>query len=458
MFTSRSIAVRAFHVLETATSMQVVRTLLAAAPLLLLLGCGKSNTYVEPPPPEVTVQAPVQQTVTEYLEFSGVAQPIETVEVRARVQGFLKEIHFTEGAEVKQGQLLLVIDEEPFQIKLEAAEVKLKAAEVALRQAQESKAREIAQAQLALDESQLLLARQDEQRDRALFARNAFPESDLEKTIATRKTAEAKVQSSRATLEQATATYETEIMEAQAQVAAAQVEVRNATLDLSYCRMHAPIDGRISRVNFDVGNLVGSGQASVLATIVRLDPIYAYANVSEDEYLRARELTSQGLSATGKGTSLPAELAFGGQGEFAYAGEIDYTDPVIDPGTGTLQARGIFANPDRSILPGMFVRMRVPIGQRPDALLVPVRALGTDQTGNYVLVVGKDGAVEHRSVQAGVEIDGMRVVEGKLAPGEQVVVDGLLRARPGLKVTPKTLSPAPSPDSTAGPSEYAGRL
>ncbi len=439
-------------------SMQLARFALAFSPILLLFGCAKPNTYVEPPPPEVTVEAPVQQTVTEYLEFSGVAKPIETVEVRARVQGFLKEIHFTEGAEVKQGQLLLVIDEEPFQIKLEAAQVKLKAAQVALRQAQESKAREIARAQLALDESQLLLARQDEQRDTALFKRNAFPQGDLEKTIATRKTAEAKVESSRAALEQATATYETEIMDAQAQVAAAQVEVRNASLDLSYCRMHAPIDGRISRTYFDVGNLVGSGQASVLATIVRLDPIYAYANVSEDEFLRARELTSQGLAAGGKGNLLPAELAFGNQGEFAYAGEIDYTDPVIDAGTGTLQARGVFANADRAILPGMFVRVRVPIGERPDALLVPVRALGTDQTGNFVLVVGSDGTVEHRSVKAGVEINGLRVVEGQLAAGEKVVVDGLLRARPGLKVTPKSLGAESQPVSTADPGSYAGRL
>jgi RND family efflux transporter MFP subunit len=439
-------------------------SLLHFRPLLLLipifaLGCGKKNAYVEPPPPEVSVEQPHQQSVTEYLEFSGVAKPIETVEVRARVQGFLKEILFTEGAEVKQGELLLVIDEETFQIQLDAAEVKLKSAQVALRQARESKAREIASAQVALDESQLLLARQEEQRNRSLFARNAFPESDLEKTIATRKTAEAKVESSRAMLEQATATYGTEIMEAEAKVTAAEIDVRNAKLDLSYCRMHSPIDGRISRVNFDKGNLVGGGQASVLATIVRLDPIYAYTNVSEDEFLRARSLSKQGLSPNGEGTTIHAELAFGGQSEFAYAGEINYTDPVVDPGTGTLQARGIFANTDRAILPGMFVRVRVPIGERPDSLLVPVRALGTDQTGEYVLVVGGDGKVEHRTVKAGVEINGLRVVEGQLAAGDQVIVDGLLRARPGLKVTPKASASAEVPTTAAGPRAYAaGRL
>ena len=406
-------------------------------------GCGKPNAYVPPPPPAVTVTTPVQRPVTEYLEFTGLAQPMETVEIRARVKGFLNERHFVEGADVKQGQLLFVIDEEPFRIQLRAAETHLQEAEAALRQATVSKAREVAQAQVRLAESQLLLSQQEEQRISSLHQRPVSTKSELDQAQATLKTRAAEVESARANLEQANATYDTTILTGQAHVETARTAVDEARLNLGYCRMHAPIDGRISRVNFDIGNLVGDAQASVLATIVKAAPIYAYATISEADALRVpalrqlgaieRDSNSAGAADT-PAAGIPVELGTAGHDDYPCAGVIDYTDPGFDPGTGTLRVRGVFANTDRQLVPGMFVRMRIPVAEVPDALLVPERALGLDQSGPYLLVVDAEGTVSSRPVRTGVALGDLRVVTGQIAPDDRIIVEGLLRARPGARV------------------------
>jgi membrane fusion protein (multidrug efflux system) len=203
--------------------------------------------------------------------------------------------------------------------------------------------------------------------------------------------------------------------------------------------MHSPIDGRISRVNYHVGNLVGDGQASLLATVVKTDPIYAYTNVSEYDLLRFRR------AAGSEGTAAPMEMALAGESGFPHRGHLDYQDPSLDAGTGTVQVRGVFPNPDGSILPGLFVRLRVPVGERKGALLVPERALGTDQSGQYLLAIGGDDVVEYRPVKAGALLGDLRVVEGKIGPGDRIVVEGLLRARPKLKVKPKLEAPGDAP-------------
>ncbi len=408
----------------------------------LLAGCGKPNMYVEPPPPEVTVAVPIERAVTEYLEFTGMTQPMETVEIRARVKGFLKERHFVEGGDVKAGQLLFVIDEETFQIQLDAARTRLKETEAALEQATVSKSREVARAQVKLNESQVHLARQEEKRQRSLFDRKIATEAEIEQASATREAREAELESAKAKLDQDIATYDTTILSCQAQVESAKTNVRNAELDLSYCRMSAPIDGRISRVNFDIGNLVGDGQSSVLATIVKMDPIYAYATISETDVMRTPALRQFGTQEQ-SASPVPVELGVAGQEGFPTAGKLDYSDPSLDQATGTLRTRGTFPNTDRSLLPGMFVRMRIPVAEKAKALLVPERALGTDQSGAYVLVVDGEGKVEYRPVKTGVSINELRVVEGQLTASDQVIVEGLLRARPGAKVTPK-LQDAPA--------------
>ena len=407
--------------------------------VLAAFGCGSPNNYVAPPPPEVTVASPVQQAVTEHLEFSGMTQPVETVEIRARVRGFLKERRFVEGSEVGKGDLLLVIDEEPFQIALEASRTRLKEAEAALEQATGSKAREVAQAQVNLSQSRVVLAQQEEKRVRSLFQKNVSPQAEMDKLSAELKAREAELESGKANFSEAEATYETKILACRAQLESAAIAVRSAELDLSYCRMTAPISGRISRSNVDVGNLIESTGATVLATIVRMEPIYAYATISEADLQRIPALRGMTVAADGSAMSgkLPLELGLASESDFPKSGEIDYMDPGLDPDTGTLRIRGVFPNADRSLLPGMFVRMRLAIAERAEALLIPERALGTDQSGQYVLAVDAAGLVQYRSVKTGVAVGGMRVVDGEIAITDQFIVEGLLRARPGSKVVPK---------------------
>jgi RND family efflux transporter MFP subunit len=416
-------------------------------------GCGETNKYVEPPPPEVTVATPVRREVTNYFEVTGTAQPLLSIDIRARVKGFLKERHFREGMVVKEGQLLLVIDEEPFRVQYEQAKARLAEAEASLRKSKESRSREVARAQLALDDSQLQLALLAETRQRNLTMRNAGSREELDQVEANRKKNEAQVQATRAGLDQAEADYLTNILGYEANVASAKTAVRNADIELSYCRMYAPIDGRISRVNLHVGNLVGESQSSLLATIVKIDSVYAYVNVSEYDLLRYRSNSNSPGQPVAGPESMPMELGLANERGYPHRGHGDYQDSGVDPGTGTIRVRGVFPNPDGAILPGMFVRIRVPFERRKDALLVPERALGTDQSGQYLLVVGRGDLVEYRPVKTGPQFDGLRLVEGKIGPEDRVVVDGLLRARPKLKVNPKseTVADDAVPVADAGP-------
>jgi RND family efflux transporter MFP subunit len=421
-------------------------TLLVLATLLLngTGGCGQSNQYVEPDRPEVIVTTPVRRSVTSYLDYTGTTQAVARIDLRARVRGFLKQKLFKEGSEVKAGQLLLVIDEETFQIRLEQAMAKQEEAESALRKAEESKAIEVAQAQLELDLSQLTLARLDEARNRQLLNRRAGAKEDLDKSEATRKKIEAQIKADRANLEQIEANYAINILTAKSGLRGAKAEVRNAQIDLGYCRLTAPIDGRISRSEVDVGNYVGDGFATVLATIVKTDPVRAFINVSENDLLRIDRMVRQGKRADHRNATLPMEMALADETGYPHLGVADYTDPVVDAGTGTVRIRGVFPNPDGAIVPGLFVRVRLPLENRENALLVPSRALGSDQSGEYLLVVGKDDVVVRRGVTVGAEVDGMRVVDGEIGPSDKVVVDGLLQARPGTSVVPKPQEEPPA--------------
>ncbi|REK18190.1 MAG: efflux RND transporter periplasmic adaptor subunit [Planctomycetota bacterium] len=397
----------------------------------LVAGCTEGNQYFEPPPPEVIVAAPEQQDVTRYLEVTGTAQPVVSVDIRARVRGFLEERHFTEGALVEQGQLLLVIDEEPFQLQLEQAKANFEEAQTELKKAEQSRGRELAKAKLALDEAVLLQADSNAKRLRRLVSGKTVTEDEYERAEASRRQAVAQVESSKAALLQAQADFETNILAARAALAAARTAIRNAEIELGYCRMTAPISGRITEANYDVGNLVGDNQASLLATIVQVDPIYAYMTLSESDFLKYHRASG------GQDGTTVVELGLESEDGYPHSGVIDYHDPQIDSGTGTIQLRGRFDNADGAILPGTFARLRLPVEQQPDALLVPERALATDQSGQYLLVVGAEDLVEYRPVKVGTRVGEMRVVEGSIAPGDRVVVEGLLRARPDMKVVPK---------------------
>jgi membrane fusion protein (multidrug efflux system) len=413
-----------------------------------LSGCERGNTYVPPPPPEVSVSPPRRQSVTDYLQYTGTTKAIESVDLRARVKGFLKERRFQEGHDVKAGDLLLVIEEEPFQARVEQTQAKLAAAESELKKAQQSKQREVAAAQLSLDQALLLLAQVEETRQRNLFGRNAASREDLDRAQANLKKNAAQVEADRANLEQVKADYDANILTARANVAEAKAELRNAEIDLGYCRVYAPISGRISRSMVDVGNLVGDGQATVLATILKEDPIYAYMSVSESDLLRFRKQVREGKRVDYRKEVVPLDLGMLDETGFPHRGRVEYTDPGIDPGTGTIQARGIFPNADHAIVSGLFVRIRVSLDTRKDALLVPERAVGNDQAGSYLLVVNSRDTVERRPVTLGPTIDGMVVVDENLRSDDQVVVNGLQRARPGAKVKPVRVAlPPPAADA-----------
>lgn len=412
----------------------------AAAVVAMVLGtsgCGQDNVYREPPPPEVVVVHPVRQAVTRYLEYTGTAQAFERVDLRARVKGFLKERKFRDGDDVKAGQLLFVIDEEPFRVRLDQTKAKLEEAEAALKKSENSKAREIARAQVDLSVSQLALAVVEEDRSRKLLSRNAGSREDLDRAEASRKRAEAQVAADRATLEQAETDFEINILAARSALAGARSDVRNAEIDLSYCRVVAPIDGRINAREFDIGNYVGDGQSVVLATIVRMDPIYAYVTPSEGDLLRIQSVTGRDGPRDYRDAKIPMEMRLGESKGYPHQGRVDYIDPSVDTGTGTVRVRGIFANPGMAITPGLFVHVRIPFETREDALLVPDRALGSDQAGPFLLVVGKGNKVERRAVEPGTVEAGLREVASGVGPDDRVVVDGLLRARPGLQVAPR---------------------
>ncbi|HEY1065816.1 MAG TPA: efflux RND transporter periplasmic adaptor subunit [Pirellulales bacterium] len=413
--------------------------------LLAALGCGPQNVYQPPPPPEVLVLNPVQRDVTRYMEQTGTAQASERVEVRPRISGYLVERKFEDGDAVKAGQLLFVIDEEPFQARLQVARAKESEAKADLLKAKQSKAREIAAAQVALNESEVRLAQQNLDRGNKLIERNALVQQELEQVDAALKKAQAQLLAAQAQSDQAQANYDTDVLSAQAALELAQAEVRTAEIEFAYCRITSPINGVIDRRSVDVGNYVSTGTSPVLATIVSRDPVYAYVAISESEYSRIQQ--NHPNHDTGK--RIPIALGVGDERTFPFTGEIDYISPGVSTGTGTVQIRGVFDNKQGAIMPGMFVRIRIPSEEIHNAILVPERSIARDQVGAYLYVVTGENKVERRNIQPGDLFDDMRVVEGKLTTSDKVIVDGLSRVRPGIQVAAKAADePAPQSEST----------
>ncbi len=377
-----------------------------AGALLLLsvavaLGACRRNTYAPPPPPEVTVTQPVEREVTTYSEFTGHTVAVQAIDIRARVQGFLQSINFAPGSDVKQGDLLFVIEPALYEARVQQAEADLANAEAASQAA----------------ESQLAITR-------AIFERAAGSKTELVQRTQARDQAHAAVDQARATL-------------------------AAAKLDLSYTHIYAPISGRIDRNLVDVGNLVGAGQATLLASIVQQQPIYAYFDASERDLLRYRALRRRGETAAAEGERNKAYLGLVTEDGFPHVGEVDYASNRVDPETGTIELRAIFPNPDGVLLPGLFVRVRLPFTRGP-AMLIPDVAVAADQGGRYVLVVGANDTVEQRRVKLGTVVDQMRIVDGGLHGGDWVVVNGIQRARPGSVVKPTRVAPGTTTVATDG--------
>lgn len=364
---------------------------------LLLAGVGLATAFKPdssparergPGAPVVTVTHPRERKITEWDEFTGRFQAVQHVDVRARVSGYLESVHFQEGQIVHQGDLLFIIDPRPYQAAVSRAEG-------ALAQAQ----------------SRLKLAQLDLARGERLLKKSAISREEVDKRRAT-------------------------LQETQAGVEVAQAELRTAQLNLGYTRITAPVTGRISSRHVDVGNLIASGaSAQVLTTIVSLDPVYFVFNVSEDEYLKFERLCKQDdLSGD---TGRPAQLRLLDEQGWSHKGHIDFVDNSLDPGTGTLRMRAVFPNPDGVLRPGLFGRLRLSPAGPQKALLIPDAAVVSDQASKMVLTVAADGTVKPQPVKLGPLYGRMRVVKSGLSPADQVIVQGLLRARPGSKVTPQ---------------------
>jgi RND family efflux transporter MFP subunit len=370
---------------------------------VLLAGCQPQNEFKPPAPPQVTVARPVERPVEESLEFSGWTQATQSVDLRSRVNGYLKEAPYKEGSSVNKGDLLFVIEQEPFITAKDAAEAELAKADAAME-----------------------LARSEYQRTSTLVQqRQAMTQADLDIKAAQLATAKANVSAAKAALER-------------------------AELDLSYTEIRAPISGIVGRRLVDPGNLVQAEQTS-LAKINNIDPIYAYFSVSESDLLKfiavSKESGQQGDEAERNPPALYLGLA--NEPDFPRKGVFDFSERTLDRETGTALRRGVFPNADHALLPGMFVRVRAPLGSPQPKLLVEERAVASDQRGDYLLVVNDKKLVEYRPVKLGAAEQGMRVVESGVSPADWVVVNGLQRARPGAPVDPQQAemgvagSPAP---------------
>jgi RND family efflux transporter MFP subunit len=340
-----------------------------------------------PPPPTVTVAHPFQKSITEWDEYTGRFTALETVEIRARVSGFIDSVHFQEGQIVKKDDLLFVIDQRPYQIAVEQAKA------------------DIERAQAKLD-----IATQDVNRATPLIQNQTLTVREFD----TRKSIE---------------------RDASGQLASANAALKQAELNLEWTEVRAPIAGRISDKRVDAGNLISGGQtgATLLSVIVSIDPIHFVFDGSEADFLHYLRLAAAGTRPSSRDAPNPVAVRLADETEFSHMGRMDFVDNAINPKTGTIRGRAVFDNKDGFLTPGFFGRLRL-FGGTHDALLIPDGAIASDQASKIVFTVAEDGTVGTKRVELGPIIDGLRVVRSGLAPTDRIVIDGLPRARPGQKV------------------------
>ena len=390
-----------FEPLPTAARQVAAAFLLAT----FVASCGESQQAAAPPPPTVTVAEPIKRSLFDYDEYVGRFTAVNSVEVRARVSGYLDSVDFTDGQIVKQGDLLFTIDKRPFQNTLDQARANLQQAQ-----------------------SNVIFTKADLDRGQQLVR---------DKTI-TDQTFEQRAQAYR---------------NAQASVSANEAAVRQAELDLEFTELRAPVDGRIGDRRVSPGNLVTggtTGNTTLLATIVSMDPIRFEFTFDEASFLRYERMSKLGRDITSRGPGVQVALKLIDENNFDHEGRMDFIDNVIDRSTGTIRGRAQFANPNSLFTPGMFARIRVPGSPPYEALLLPDASIGTEQVRKFVYVVGADNTVAQKYVTIGqTTSDGLRVIKNGLAPEDRVIVNGLMRARPGQKVTPQQQGTPRSPMGAA---------
>jgi len=371
---------------------------------VLIAGCTESNTYKPLPPPKVTVSQPIRREIIDYLEFTGNTQAVNTVKLRARVEGYLEKVLFNDGDRVKQGQPLFIIQQNTYEAKLQQAK-----------------------ADLLTQKARYQHALTEYTRYSKLLMQKAASQTDVDQWR-----------------------YERDA--AQAALLSAEAAVELAKLDLGYTKVVASFDGRIDRRLKDMGNLVGSGEATILAEVSEIDPIYVYFTINEKQLLRVINKSQLSLEQASD-KRWPVYVGFANEKGFPYEGQLDFASVGITPTTGTLLVRGILPNPKGTLIPGLFARVRVPLGGKKPALLIPREALGFDQQGPYVLLVNEKHLVERRSVTLGTEMEGFRVIEKGLKGGESVIISGLLKAIPGYEVTPEKTELEPLGENESGSSQ-----
>jgi membrane fusion protein, multidrug efflux system len=353
--------------------------------------CTQQNAFVAPPPPKVIVAKPLQKPQVQYVEATGNTAALNNVGLVARVQGFLEKINYQDGAHVKQGTLLFEIQRNTYEAQLGQAKANLASAQATARN----------------DESNYQRV--------ATLGR----EGNL-------ATTQQQIDNAKATLDAANAS-----------VAYAKASVDLAQINLGYTQVSAPFDGVVTRHLADVGSLVGYSGPTTLANILQIQPIYVYYTVSESVVLRFKQQQAAEGRSQQDYRTVPVEMGLMTDTGYPYQGHIDYVAPQVDPATGTLEVRAIFENKDGFLLPGLFARVRVPVEHNENALWVDQTAIGQNQVGQYLLVLGKDNVVEQRQIKAGEPEGGLRVVESGLTPNDWVVTSGIQRAVPGQKISPE---------------------
>jgi len=354
-------------------------------------GCSRAPSGAPAAPAVVTVSRPLERDVTDYADFTARTAAVDSVEVRAHVWGYLDKVNFKEGALVKKGEVLFELDPRPYQALLNQAKAKV-----------------------AQDEAQLKFDEAEYQRNVNLFGTGAASRSDLDKAAAARGVD-------------------------LANIAADKAVVTSRQLDLEYTKVVAPVSGRASRYVVTVGNLIRSGDqngGTLLTTIVSVDPMYAYFDVDEHTVLRVRQLVREGKADSPRDGGVPVWLGLANENGHPHEGTIDFVDNQVNPKTGTMRLRGVFPNKEQVLAPGLFARVRAPIGRPHKALLVSERALDTDQGQKVLYVVNQKNEVVSRPVRLGALHDGVREITDGLKPGEQVIVNGLQQVRPGVVVEP----------------------
>ena len=399
-------------------------------------GCSKkkdAKLTAQAPPPVVVVEQISEKTVPIYSEYVGQTRAEETVELRARVEGVLNKVYFREGMPVRKGQLLFTIEKRPFQAAVQSAKAILAKSIADLAQAKQRA--DVLQAQAELADAQAVHSKtqQDLARLTPLAKEKAVTELELDAAVAAEKSAQANVDAKRANLTNLEASVKYTIARAEAEVSAARARVIQAELDLSYCDIHSPLSGVIGFLQVDEGNLVGRGDATLLATVSLSNPLLVDFNLSEVEFLK---ITNPDDQPGKRAANVKFELILSDESKHPEAGSFKVIDRTVDPATGTMKVQASFPNPGSYLRPGQFARVRVAVAEKENAVLVPQRAIQELQGAKTVLTVDAQNKVQVRTIKVGDKSDNYYIVLEGLKAGDRVIVEGIQKAKPGNEVRP----------------------